>query len=101
MKSIRIGVVLVTLATVVGLVACTDEEEPSSTSSSLGPQCEKYYGSDGCCAEVAGDTQAAKDACAQGEQVIQDGISRGAKSADYEAACEQGIKAAQAIDKCK
>jgi hypothetical protein len=50
---------------------------------------------------IAADTQALKDACAQGKKSIDDGLARGGDPNSYESACDQGIKAAQTAGKCK
>jgi len=88
----------------VGAVACGSDDDDSgggSTSAALGADCEAYYGNGGCCLEVAGDTQALKDACTQGLDTINSGIASGAKPSDYEASCKAGLDAAQAAGLCK
>lgn len=74
----------------VGLVgACGSDSDPEKSSSALGPECEKHYGSGGCCLELAGDVQAAKDACATAKKSIEDSLAKGADKAQTETACKQ------------
>lgn len=87
-------------------VACGSDDEDGdngggTSASALGESCEAYYGEGGCCEEVAGDTQAAKDACAQGVDAIRNAISQGAKPSDYEAQCEAALDSAQTAGMCQ
>jgi hypothetical protein len=68
--------------------ACGSDSEPEKSSSALGTECEKHYGSGGCCLELAGDVQAAKDACATAKKSIEDSLTKGADKAQTEAACK-------------
>ncbi len=89
-----------------GAVACGGDDDDGdsgggSSSAALGADCEAYYGSGGCCLEVAGDQQAVKDACTQGLDSINAGLANGAKPSDYESTCKAGLDAAQAAGMCK
>ena len=66
----------------------------------LGVECEKYHGSGGCCLEVAGHLQHAKDSCEQSKQAVVDGLKSGGKASDFEAACKAGNDAAKLAGKC-
>lgn len=99
-RAIRSAAVCVVATLGISLAACSSDDS-SPAAPSLGPQCEKYYGGGGCCVSVAGDTQAAKDACAQGKKAITDAMANGGAAQSYESTCEQGIKAAQTLNKCK
>ncbi len=98
-RTIRSAVLCIVAGLGISLVACSSDDSPAAPS--LGPQCEKYYGGGGCCVAVSGDTQAAKDACAQAKKAITDGMANGGNPQSYEGSCEQGVKAAQTLNKCK
>jgi len=66
--------------------ACGSDDD--SDKSALGTECTKYYGSGGCCLEVAGSVQTAKEACATSKKSIEDSLSKGADKAKTEAACK-------------
>ena len=94
--------VAATVVTLSSIAACgsDDGSAQESESAKLGPECEKYYGSGNCCLDVAGDQAQAKDACVQGKKSIEEGLKKGGKPADFEAACKTANDTAKLTGKC-
>ena len=78
----------------------SDESDAPKSGSKLGPECEKQYGSGGCCLETAGNQQVAKDACAAAKKSTEDAIAGGRDPSLLESGCKAANDSAKAAGKC-
>ncbi len=87
------------LGLMTALIACGSETEGEEVGNQFGPICEKYYGSGNCCVELAGDTDAGKQACATAKAATLDGMGQGQPASNFESACQAALDTAEMAGK--
>lgn len=80
------------------LINCTSDDSDGGSTSALGSACTTYY--DSCCIEAANGDATLEQNCRDSKKAAEDSVAQGTDPSSLEAACQQGVDAAQAAGLC-